>query len=66
MKLVKTSPPVWIWIGVALLFAFIFAVQIFLTVRQRYPAAVSDEFTDRSRAFTEEVKQTLEAQQAAQ
>jgi hypothetical protein len=60
MKLVKPSTPVWVWIGVGIFFVLILAVQFFLTVRQEYPHAVSDEVTERSRSFVEQTKHTLE------
>lgn len=60
MKLVKSLPHLWVWIGVGIFLALIFAIQIYLSLRQEYPAALSDEFTARSRDFVEQAKQSLE------
>ncbi len=60
MKLVKPSTNVWIWIGMGIFLVFILAMQFFLTFRQEYPEAISDEVTERSRAFVEQTKDTLE------
>lgn len=64
MKIVKTSSYVWVWIGVGVFLLFVFALQIFLTLHQQYPAAVSDEFTEKTRSFVDEAQRVLEAQQA--
>ena len=61
MKLVKHPTHVWVWIGVGIFLVLIFTVQIFLTLHEEYPEAVSDAVTEQSRAFVEQTKQTLEA-----
>ena len=64
MKLVKPSPHVWIWVGAGIFLLFIFITQFFLTFRQKYPEAVSDETVERSRAFVEQTQQILEERQS--
>ncbi|NBS67922.1 hypothetical protein EBT31_03280 [bacterium] len=62
MKRVSTAQKIWIIFGVVCFLAVVFAVQIFLTMRQNYTSAVSHEVTERSRLFAEEVKETLQEQ----
>ncbi len=64
MQRLTLATKVWVTLGVVAFLAIVFSVQIFLSSRQGYTAAVSDEVTERSRAFTEQVKQTLEEQQS--
>jgi hypothetical protein len=64
MQRLTLATKVWVTLGVVAFLAIVFSVQIFLSFRQGYTAAVSDEVTERSRAFTEQVKQTLEEQQS--
>jgi hypothetical protein len=63
MQRLTLATKVWATLGVVAFLAIVFSVQIFLSFRQRHASAVSDEITERSRAFTEQVKQTLQAQQ---
>jgi hypothetical protein len=60
MKLVKASTQVWVWIGAGIFLVLVLGVQLFLSMRQEYPIAVSDEFTATSRAFVDQAKETLE------
>lgn len=60
MKLVKPSLHFWVWIGTGVFLLLVLAVQIYLSLRQEYPEALSDEFTARSRDFVEQAKQSLE------
>lgn len=63
VKRVSTFTTVGVILGVTLFIVVIFSLQLFLTLRQRYPDAVSNEITERSRIFTEEVRETLEKRQ---
>ena len=62
MQRITLATKVWVTLGVIVFLAIVFSVQIFLSFRQGYGASVSDEITERSRAFTEQIKQTLETQ----
>lgn len=64
MKLVKTSTQVWVWIGAGIFLVLILGIQLFLSMRQEYPMAVSDEFTTTSRAFVDQAKEMLEKRNA--
>lgn len=56
---------VWVTVGVIAFLTIVFSVQIFLSFRQRHATAVTDEVTERSRAFTEQIRQTLQEQQSS-
>lgn len=65
MKRMYTARNVGIALGVVVFLVVVFSVQIFLSFRQQYGSAVSNEVTERSRAFTEQVKETLQKQQSS-
>jgi hypothetical protein len=53
--------------GVAAVFflGLIFSVQFFLSFRTQSPQTVSDDVTERSRIFVEQIKQGLQEQQSS-
>jgi len=65
MQRLTLAMKVWVTLGVVAFLAIVFSVQIFLSFRQGYGASVSDEVTEHSRAFTEQIKQTLQEQQSS-
>lgn len=63
MQRLSLTAKVWVTVGVVAFLALVFSVQIFLSLRQQHTSAVSDDVTEQSRAFTEQVKKTLQEQQ---
>lgn len=63
MQRLSLAAKVWVTVGVVAFLTLVFSVQLFLSLRQRHTTAVTDEVTERSRAFTEQVKKTLQEQQ---
>ena len=62
MQRTAPSQKILLIIGGVLCALLIFSVQLFLTLQKKYTRAASDELTQKTQAFTEQVKETLQEQ----